>query len=498
MWAQLRLRTWVAPEHTGLDGLGSSKGLISIKLDHDRLEDVPQKNVHHQLSLGGSFADVKPPEGVEQIALEAINLKIRVTKTKPPRKKRRLCVSADSLSGLYNSQEDAWFESLEEAASQSSLYEDDILLLEGPLLCTSPSDELLWEEERQPTDGPGHVDAANVLPSSKWTTAALNPEDEVDEEHEDSVSPDKLTQLVDAALRLTIRERATKLPPGLKVKRTDLVARLSEFAPALWSPGYLPAVSQRAVFIPTIAHALSNSLYKNARSASLRSKIETLATKYTDPAEGNSSTEDTIFHVTAPLSASGAYDTISTKLWQLLQREIFDEKAARRLKPLKVPEDAVAMARQDGDDLLEDLTAANRRDDLLAFAAENELLDWADDSLDDYPSDDDLLFDPEPDELEEPEDLEDPESLWNSMPAWPPDQGADDSAEGLLMPVPRRPARLSFTDSGFGQRISPSSESRSGADSYLEPFVEMHEIDIEQGRGWTQDGTSDGDIIMSF
>lgn len=127
--------------------------------------------------------------------------------------------------------------------------------------------------------------------------------------------------------------------------------------------------------------------------------------------------------MTVPLSASSAYDAISIKLWQLLQREVFDEKAARRLKPLKVPEDAVAMARQDGDDLLEDLTTANRRDDLLAFAAENELLDWADDSLHDYPSDDDLLFDPEADELEEPEELEDPETLWNSMPAWPPDQG---------------------------------------------------------------------------
>lgn len=66
------------------------------------------------------------------------------------------------------------------------------------------------------------------------------------------------------------------------------------------------------------------------------------------------------------------------------------------------------------------------------------------------------------------------------------------------MPVPRKSARLSFTDRGFGQRISPSSESGSGADGYLEPFVEMYEICIEQGRGWTQDGTSDGDVIMSF
>lgn len=240
MWAQLRLRTWVASEHTGLDGLASSKGLISIKLDHDRLEDVPQKNVHHQLSFGGSFADVKPPEGVEQIPLEAINLKICVIKTEPSRKKRRLCVSADSLSELYNSQEDAWFESLEEAASQSGLYEDGILLLEGPLLCTPPPDELLWEEERQPTDGPGHVNFAKILPLSKRTAAALNPENEVDEKHEDSISPDKLTQLVDAALRLTISERPNKLPPGVKVKKADLVARLSEFAPALWSPDYLP------------------------------------------------------------------------------------------------------------------------------------------------------------------------------------------------------------------------------------------------------------------
>ncbi|KAJ9642474.1 hypothetical protein H2201_006984 [Coniosporium apollinis] len=449
------------------------------------------------LSSGGSFADVKPPDGVEQIALEAINLKLRIDRKKPARKRRKRCPSTGPSSELGNSQEGACFESLEEAASQSSLYEDDMLLLDEPLLCTSRPEDLLWEEERQAMDISNHV-VKNTPNLSKRTAAASNPDDEADGEEGESVASHQLTQLVDAALRLTICERPNKLPAGIKFKKTDLAARLSEFAPALWSPEYLPAMSQRAVFLPTIAHALSHSLYKNARSASLQSKIEMLATKCAESAEENQSAKETASQMTAPLSASSAYHAISVKLWQLLQRELFDEKAARRLKPLKILKDAVATARPDGDDLLEDLAVADRQDDMLPFAAEDQLLDWSDDDLGPHFSEDDLLFGSEPGELEEPEELEDPESLWNYTPAWPSDQASDEFVEGLLMPVPRRPARLSFTGSGFELNASPSSGSRSRAHEYLEPCVEMCELDDEQIGEWMQDGTSDGDVIMSF
>jgi len=163
----------------------------------------------------------------------------------------------------------------------------------------------------------------------------------------------QLLHMVDAALRMSICSKPNRLAPGIKIVVDDRVTQLADIAPALWSPGYLPvcprhcrircyrlstdsrqAVSSRACFLPTISHALSHSLLRNARSRKLKSKLHKLLENEQSQATLGQDTNKLI-EGPAVLTPQSLYRSICTRLWIMLQQGVYDCRAARILKGIK-------------------------------------------------------------------------------------------------------------------------------------------------------------------
>ncbi|KAK4939017.1 hypothetical protein LTR66_015044 [Elasticomyces elasticus] len=210
-----------------------------------------------------------------------------------------------------------------------------------------------------------------------------------EKEQSQQLGANQIADLVDAALRHSMTPEPTKVAAGIKVTSTESFARLSQIAPALWSPGHFPAVSSRAVFLPTLSYALSHNVYAGARSSALRGKLEDLARQESSGVlgscrndEGRSSAERT------EQEKDGLQKAVSVRLWQMMQRRLHDPQAARRLKPLQLATPGTQGDADCGADMLEFEGAANGTggfDDLLDADGLFEVEDGAewDELLDD-------------------------------------------------------------------------------------------------------------------
>ncbi|KAG9537785.1 hypothetical protein KCU79_g20516, partial [Aureobasidium melanogenum] len=83
--------------------------------------------------------------------------------------------------------------------------------------------------------------------------------------------------LIDAALRLALTNLSSKTLAGKKITEKSSFKHLDDICPAMWSPGHLEALASRAVFLPTISHAMSNSISQRAHSMTLKEKLKEIA-----------------------------------------------------------------------------------------------------------------------------------------------------------------------------------------------------------------------------
>jgi len=139
--------------------------------------------------------------------------------------------------------------------------------------------------------------------------------------NEEKPGLEQIMRLIDAAVRMSITDSPRRIDKAVKVSRQESFVRFVDIAPSLWSPGYSPAVASRAVFLPTISHALASVGARRCQNASLASKIAELGRQ--------SRVSDSDRQCTKGLEQS-----LSTAWWRLLQRGCYNPDAAAYLKPL--------------------------------------------------------------------------------------------------------------------------------------------------------------------
>ncbi|KAH0357837.1 hypothetical protein KCU83_g40, partial [Aureobasidium melanogenum] len=250
------------------------------------------------------------------------------------------------------------------------------LHISSSLPCSTPNDgSMLFEDstllERQ----------AN--PSSPSLAELANGEHSID--------------LIDAALRLALTNLPSKALSGLKITEKSSFKHLDDICPAMWSPGHLEALASRAVFLPTISHAMSNSISQRAHSMTLKeiARQERVATS-----NGQH------------LEPQAIQQAVSIRLWRLMQRRLRDPSAGKKLKSIRIADTALPLSElgQDNDDILkfeeedgpqdycqseglEELyDEKDEEEDLLAVEHESEWEDlFTDVERDDSPVDDDML-----------------------------------------------------------------------------------------------------------
>ncbi|KAG9588180.1 hypothetical protein KCU77_g10773, partial [Aureobasidium melanogenum] len=207
--------------------------------------------------------------------------------------------------------------------------------------------------------------------------------------------------LIDAALRLALTNLPSKALLGLKITEKSSFKHLDDICPAMWSPGHLEALASRAVFLPTISHAMSNSISQRAHSMTLKEKLKEIA-RQERVATSNGQ----------HLEPQAIQQAVSIRLWRLMQRRLRDPSAGKKLKSIRIADTALPLSElgQDNDDILKFEEEDGRQDycqserleelydeeyeeeDLLAVEHESEWEDlFTDVERDDSPVDDDML-----------------------------------------------------------------------------------------------------------
>ncbi|THY66691.1 hypothetical protein D6C95_10513, partial [Aureobasidium pullulans] len=185
---------------------------------------------------------------------------------------------------------------------------------------------------------------------------------------------ESIVTLIDAALRLAITNLPPKALSGMKITERSSFKHLGDICPAMWSPGHLEAIASRTIFLPTISHAISNSVQQRARSFSLREKLKEVARQET---------------TTASDSPTAISKAVSIRLWRLMQRRLRDPSAGKGIKSIRISDTTLPMSEPD-DEYENVLDIQHELDTLIDWQANGclELGDMDDDNDDD----DDLLY----------------------------------------------------------------------------------------------------------
>ncbi|KAH8821303.1 hypothetical protein F5884DRAFT_767364, partial [Xylogone sp. PMI_703] len=124
----------------------------------------------------------------------------------------------------------------------------------------------------------------------------------------------------------TLISGSRKASQGCTLTTPPLSSTLSSIAPSIWSPGFSESIVQNARFLPIVSRSVSRSWAKNVQSPSLRRKLEQL-TKPLLIKEKNEIGSNS--ELTDNLEA-----TIKARLWSIMQHNLYDPAAARRLNSM--------------------------------------------------------------------------------------------------------------------------------------------------------------------
>ncbi|TKA76792.1 hypothetical protein B0A55_05836, partial [Friedmanniomyces simplex] len=295
--------------------------LVTLSLAYCERDAKQQRRCMHKLGVDVPFYDVKPPACVQSCALEVVHLAMNVTL--PPKYKRpKFSDDVQSLAYARCSPCTIPVELSNLPSAAEKLVEEDNVHLCDPD-SDSDFDDILFECYST-AGGAGDCDHLHLATTSTVdptpaclasTAAHLKrsrcPTD-LEPVNETQIEANAILELVDAAIRLAISERSKRLGKTIRVRGGKRLKRLRDVAPTIWSPGYLPSIADRAIFLPTISHALRTVASKTSHNKGLRRKVAKLC----------------------PPNLDDPQTSLSAHLWRMLQEGEYASKPARRLKPL--------------------------------------------------------------------------------------------------------------------------------------------------------------------
>ncbi|QDS76382.1 hypothetical protein FKW77_003494 [Venturia effusa] len=435
IWPQLGLKASSTMSTQDLSDCSSSEPII-VALSYDAHLREQSKDTVHRLCYTIPVADVAPPADFRVLELDAVQLELNIRRRvsmKKQRKHKEAVQDVEYGSGGSNS-------------LQSSLSSEPLLLTTASEAVTLPEclidsgyeslfstqtsydegigDMLLTGAQRIEDDEDDMLDVPAALTPSRTganpymqtstefvpaTVKVDKPKKRSASVHDasDDVAPmmipsDCITSVVDAVLRLSIEEKPWRLRQGLRVESNSIFSPLSGICPSLWCPGYLQEIAIRAPLLPTVAHALSHSIYTNAKSPTLKYKLRTLLYYGTDDADGEADEEDMTIRERDEITPNTRFKLMSALLWQVMQGRLHRPNAARRLKNLAHGLEASNEHEEDVHGLLTDIDgfAATHTSNDFMFDDDDEEEDEEDEEEDmmDYADldenfDDDVLFD---------------------------------------------------------------------------------------------------------
>lgn len=340
----------------------------TISLEYSEQASPSEGARLHKLSADLPFHDTKPPLGVHTIPLEAVHVSLSLT----PAPDLSSCAPSHIAASANLSSDENIISDEEMLLTET--YENDHVGDNHTHQRDGVSEEILKVARRQrcnktdTTHGDAMAQEERARANRSLTTACayLTPpssQESANEELEPSgrvhdpivshthfVSMDAILSAIDTGLK-----HVTLGPPNRKAKSSAIVSNedlkcLSRLAPALWVPGYHQSVSDRAVILPTISHAIANVSTYSSSNASLREKIQQLVSRYP--------------HDTIELSpddthkgANHVQTATSAALWQAMASLLHDKTPAKRFQIIPdSTRDDYAEAFEGPEDMLDETT----------------------------------------------------------------------------------------------------------------------------------------------
>ncbi|KAI7321200.1 hypothetical protein KC326_g2361 [Hortaea werneckii] len=286
-----------------------------MTMRNDDLQIDPSRRCRHKLAAGKPLNDIKPPKGIHSYALEAVQVSMHAER-RPSRKRRRKgAVQEQTLSNPSERRSQfavGPFDSDEELLRSEA---DDALSPYHASVATDETDRRKSQESSEYTLFDEDWATANMPSISEKCIEPFRTPGAWDSSEQDAIhfQASEALRLFDVAFRAAIAEQPPRFGRGIKIKHAHKLKRLADIAPSTWSPSYSSNISSRAVFLPTISHALANVA---SRSNSAHD------TERLHAGDGESS------------AISQPSGRLEMKLWNLLRGAMYDEESARHLRPL--------------------------------------------------------------------------------------------------------------------------------------------------------------------
>lgn len=278
--------------------------------------------------------DTKPPPGVPVYGLESVHLQLALTRPNPH----------NALFSSRDKHHDGT-ELVRHVSPDAEMLEFELGAgtLVQPYLAEDLNERDLFEDEMCDAVDAGSI-ASGLIQG--FTSKSGSPTDRVcltplptQEQHADDPharnidadnivdSTDPVIALIDAGLRYAMLSPPSRGRRSMKVVSSEDFKHLSDIAPSLWSPGYNCLIADRAVFLPTISHAITNVSHNHVMRGSIETKVKELARRYRQTG------------ITQPFREKSVrpnedQDALGLRLWQTLTCEIHDAGVARYLQPL--------------------------------------------------------------------------------------------------------------------------------------------------------------------
>ncbi|KAF2275128.1 uncharacterized protein EI97DRAFT_468097 [Westerdykella ornata] len=312
VWHQLGLNVTISESEV--------QGQIRISIAHHRNVDENTTPARHRLGVNVPSADIKPPEMVPVISLNSVRLSLDILQPRPASKAKKRKMSRDANQKLgtlidagsdnSNNAQAALLDSSVTMVSnmQQQHFEEEILLESS----VSPSNN-----QSNPWDNPVSISPHQV----KKRCYAVSYESKSTNSGGQPVEVADISAMVDAAMRISVCRNPSRVSGGVKIVTSTFSATLSEVCPALFTPHYLQALSQRAHFLPTLSRSMVRVTCSPRNSVSLQEKMTTLLEEHS--ARWNAASHDSI-----PFPE----DVVRSRLWKHLQSSL-SERPTKSLLP---------------------------------------------------------------------------------------------------------------------------------------------------------------------
>ncbi|KAF2002732.1 hypothetical protein P154DRAFT_618448 [Amniculicola lignicola CBS 123094] len=232
---------------------------LLIHIRHSHATDNSERE-NHRICANVPFADVNPPEGVSIIALDRIRFVMEAVGFRLPGKSRK----RKRPDGIITKTGSNTL-----AGSQSPIHETSL---------TDESD-MLWSAKTCPPSVSGSGGISNELiprQNKKRRRDGIKSDGGMSLK-DTQIHTSGVEKLVDHAIRLCVNKIFPKSVTGVTVAANTISSSLSDIAPNIWRPGYLPGFARRSHLLQTIAQSISRTACSKTRSMSLQDKLDRLA-----------------------------------------------------------------------------------------------------------------------------------------------------------------------------------------------------------------------------